>query len=190
MSLLGTTIAATAVVLTSAGAASALSGGVHAGFAAQARGAGLSGAQARLLQRRVSSFIARHGGTQAAINKVTLANGSMVFALPGEGPAGRARASATELAASSSWSTCPLGDFCTWNGTNYGGNAKREYYYCREAVQPFTDIGSWKNDETPQDGTGPQAQILYDDGYRYLTPHPWCANSSWVWADTFGIIPC
>ena len=54
------------------------------GFSAQARGAGLTGAQAGELQSAVNAELARAGGTQVGANKINRPGATVLLPLPGE----------------------------------------------------------------------------------------------------------
>lgn len=169
-----------------AGTASASTGGAPAGFAAQARSAGLSGAQAGQLQQEVNGFVGRYGGTQAAINEVDFTGGSILFAIPGE-------TYARDLTLTGSKGivpdvgTCSYLYFCAFTGTGYSGT-KISMYYCQ-----FYDTfslygnGSWINNQT----AGTRARF-YDSNYRliFTTPPAPSRSPSYNWTPVYHIKPC
>jgi hypothetical protein len=105
-------MAASLTVAAGAGAAHAVPS--HPDFAAQARGAHLSGAQAADLQRRVDSYLSRSGGTQVSINEIDLgAAGSILLTLPGMDRAREVNAAGRVAPAAAA---CNYYYFCAFSG--------------------------------------------------------------------------
>jgi hypothetical protein len=125
------------------------------GFAARAHSTGLTAAQVGALQRDVNVFIGK--------NARAVANAS----------AGRTvkRVNVT---------SCPLGDFCIWPSSNFRGTPD-DFSTCGvNHPNPYAGSanGSWKNDQTPQNGSGPHVKMLAANGtVLYTTPAPWCDSS-------------
>ena len=162
----------------------------QAGFATRAYAAGLTNAQVQGLEQKVSGFIGRYGGTQVAINEVAFHGGSMLFAVPGHNARDVANASAGTTVETADSSTCPLGAFCEWDQYSYSGD-RDEFFSCIRFPEPFGGLtGSWKNDQTPQDGTGPQVKMYIGSMVVYTTPPPWSGNQKWGWRDLTSIKPC
>lgn len=169
---------------------SASAGNAQSNFTAQARAAGLTNSQIRTLEREVNAFISRSGGRQVAINKVAFNGGDILFAVPGWSARQMTRVSAGNMIEATVTSTCPVGDFCEWNGTDYAGTAKATFYAYRNDTAPFTgNAGSWKNDQTPQNGSGPKVIIYYVD-FTYVSPPPWSSNPTWDWFDALSVTLC
>ena len=126
--ILLTGAAAFLAVAAAAGTASASAIGAHPGFAAQARGYGLSSAQVSTLQREVNGFITQHGGKQVAINEVTFRGGSIVFPVPGQKYARPVTSAATARPATAI-ATCYNLNFCLYQNADFGGGIER-FYYC------------------------------------------------------------
>jgi len=117
---LGATAAAALMVVGLVGTAQAqTTPSAAATFAAQARAAGLTTAQATGLQAEVNSYLAQLGGRQVAANAIDLnGTGGLVLPVPGElkvRPMAGSAAARPEING-----TCFSGDFCTWQ--LFGGN--------------------------------------------------------------------
>ena len=163
------------------------------GFAARALSAGLTAAQVRALQLEVNVYTGRYGGRQVAINKVTFAGGSILLPVPGRNARVVANVSAGRTVERVDSTTCPLGAFCAWPNSDYGG-ARAAFFACgTDFPNPdlSDNIGSWKNDQTPQDGTGPRVQMR-DQHHNVLftTAPPWCANRAFSWFNVFFFRVC
>jgi hypothetical protein len=184
-------IAVGAVLMLATTAASASAPGN--GFAARARSAGLTAAQVGALQQEVDVFIGHYGGRQVAINKVAFAGGSVLFPVPGRNARAVANASAGQTVETTDTTSCPLGAFCAWPDPNYGG-ARRAFYACgTDWPNPFLSdqIGSWKNDQTPQNGSGPRVKML--DSHHdviYTTAPPWSASTAFSWFNVYYFRVC
>jgi hypothetical protein len=155
-----------------------------AGFAARARSAGLSPAQIRSTQHQVQAFIKSYGGRQVALNLVDFRGGNMLFVVPGRDARAVANASAGKMIEHVVSSTCPVTAFCAWEQENYAGT-RASFFSCgTDFANPFGPSiydGSWKNDQSPQDGTGPKVKFLLDTtghGTKFTTPAPWAGDPS------------
>lgn len=175
--------AAGAVLVLATTAASAPAPGN--GFAARARSAGLTAAQVGALQREVNVYIGHYGGRQVAINKVVFAGGSILFPVPGRNARAVANASAGRTVEKRNSTACPLGAFCAWSGHDYSG-ARAEFFACgTDWPNPYNGLvdGSWKNDQTPQNGSGPRVKMLANNhSVVYTTAPPWCASTNFDWS--------
>ncbi|MFG2126881.1 hypothetical protein ACGFNV_03615 [Streptomyces sp. NPDC048751] len=140
---------------TTTGVATAANGSARTDFAAQAKGLGLTSAQAHELQRRVDSYLSETGGTQVSVNKIRLGDrGEILLALPGESTvrtANAPRKPASEL--------CPGNTMCAWKGTWYTGD-KIKMWACYNYRIPWLENGSWINNQS----TGTVANFLDDYG--------------------------
>jgi hypothetical protein len=151
----------TTVTTTAAAAVAAKPTDDTAKFAAQAKHAGLSAAEARTLQARVDKVLATLGGKQTAANEVLWKNGSgsTTVVLPGEQ---RARTLGTNSGPGEWWG-CLYRYLCLWEAPNSGGN-KHSLFNCEDYYTPYP-IGSWVNHQT--NGT----VGVFKDYYR--TPFYW-----------------
>lgn len=152
-------------------------------FAAQAKGAGLSNAQAEKLQEKVDFYLERMGGTQVAINKVDLNGaGAVVIPLPGQDRAHEVSASGK----ASALYTCAYGHFCAYSDTYYKGSVI-DMYYCQHYNMPWSGPGSWDNNQT----TGTRARM--EDRYHvttYTTPGARSWDPTGNWTNPWYVVPC
>ncbi|MET9429475.1 MULTISPECIES: peptidase inhibitor family I36 protein [unclassified Streptomyces] len=164
-------VAAMAFGLTNPAAAASVPG--HHDFAAQAEAAGLDDDEAEDLQEQVDTHLARHGGTQVALNRIAIADkGEIVLPLPG---ARQGRAS------------CPAQNFCMFTGTNFTGAQFNLYRCATYALDNWTGYGSWINNQT----AGTRARFL--DSNRntiYTTPGAYSASSSYNWNPVWYVVNC
>lgn len=150
-------------------------------FAAQAKHAGLTGAEAKQLQTTVDGYLATQGGTQVAANKIALpGRGEIVVALPGE-------RQARDLTAAKSARACPYENFCMYTGTNYTGTQFNLWQCQTYDLSNWNYPGSWINNQTP----GTRARFL-DRNYNtiYTTPGAYSYSSYYNWAPVWHVIPC
>lgn len=169
-----------------AGAAQSSAAGTPSSFAAQARAAGLTSAQVATLQGEANGFIAEHGGTQVALNKVQFPGGDILFAVPGETYARDLGTASTDTTAPAVDETCPILYFCAYHGTNYTGTAIQLTQCNVQTVMPWTVTGSWKNDQSE----GTRAYFTLIDGSVVATPGAWSADPSYDWAPVLLIEAC
>lgn len=182
-------LAGALVMLAGAAApASSAVASVRPSFAAQARGAGLTRAQAGTLQREVNSFIAKHGGTQAAINEVKFRGGDIVFAAPGQKYAHVVTGRST-AAVLSSPEKCPYENFCIYQGTHFTGTYAN-YFYCNiynPILKLFTGTGSWKNNQIAGVKAyfyGPTVNLIYTTAAAYSN------NANYNWTPVYYVEAC
>lgn len=118
------------------------------GFEAQARDAGLSGAQAEVLQAQVEAEAQRSGGTQTAANEIRLPDGSeLLLPLPGEAYA-RDLDAPVRVRDQQAPSSCGSYTFCAYSGTNFTGTVKRQLL-CSEPISiVWNGPGSWSTDQS------------------------------------------
>lgn len=153
-------------------------------FAAQARTAGLTGIQAASLQQRVDTYRARTGGTQVAINKISLGGkGDIVLALPGE-------RHAREVGVSGQvgiMAVCDPGNFCAFSQTELHGDVLRYYYCAYRLSMPFAGYGSYINNQTQ--GTSAH---FYDSNaaYMYDSLAAVGVSRTFNWNYVYSIRPC
>ncbi|MFC4609919.1 hypothetical protein ACFO9E_19200 [Streptomyces maoxianensis] len=175
-------IAATAIGLTGpATAATSAAGNGQGRFAAQAKQAGLTGAEAKQLQTSVDGYLATQGGTQVAANKIALpGKGEIVVALPGE-------RQARDLTGAKTARACPYENFCMYTGTNYSGTQFNLWRCQTYDLSNWNYPGSWINNQTP----GTRARFL-DRNYNtiYTTPGAYSYSSYYNWAPVWHVIPC
>ena len=184
---LGATAAAALMVVGLVGTAQAQTATTNAAatFAAQARAAGLTTAQASGLQAEVNSYLAQLGGRQVAANAIDLnGTGGLVVPVPGEL---KVRAMAGSAATRPEINgNCTSGDFCTWQLFD-GGGAFLFKFVCNSPVNfPSSWLpgrqGSYWNHQT-----GGAHAFVYEGlnglGTRDISPAvgslvewPWGAN--------------
>ncbi|MGE7387310.1 peptidase inhibitor family I36 protein [Streptomyces sp. NPDC004126] len=177
-----------AALLAAPGAAGAATGadGGPAGFAAQARAAGLDGAQAKGLQKRVDSYLAKEAGTQVAANKITLAGGGeILLALPGEKYArelGTSQPTAATAAAN-----CAYTYVCAYSGTWFSGD-KKSFYTCNTLNSiPWSGTGSWINNQRPE-----LRARFYDvnKNVGWISPGGYSEDGEAPWGWVYYLSPC
>ncbi|MFB7585944.1 hypothetical protein [Streptomyces sp. NPDC056169] len=127
-----------------AGAAGAASD-AGTGFTAQARSAGLNGAEARSLQKRVDGYLAQTDGTQVGANKIALAGGGeLLLTLPGEK---RARDLTAPNAGLGALAGCPYTYVCAYKYENFTGD-QMNLFDCDTLNRiVWTTTGSWINNQ-------------------------------------------
>jgi hypothetical protein len=164
--------------------ASASAGGDQSSFAAQARSAGLTGAQIAELQKEVNAYIRTYGGTQVAINKVDFRGGNITFAVPGQRYADAITSSGS---ATPEDADCPSQYFCAYSGTYFSGT-KLEFYYCGDFYDmPFFGVGSYYNNQTE----GDVATFWGADGNVVGHSEPAVsALSGYDWIPVYYVVPC
>ncbi|MFE7593745.1 peptidase inhibitor family I36 protein [Kitasatospora sp. NPDC057512] len=160
-------------------------GAGQAGFSAQARGLGLSGAQARSLQDRVDDYLAKTpGASQVAVNKVALPGGELLLPLPGEE---RARDLAAEGDSPALSAGCPYTYVCAYSGTNFTGEELR-LFTCNYPVPiRWGGTGSWINN---------QRSTLYARFYDvngnvgWTSPGGYSEDRAAPWGWVYWLSPC
>jgi hypothetical protein len=113
------------------------------GYAAPARPAHLTASQATQLQHEVDAVIAKTGGTQTAINEVSIAGADILVPLPGE-----ARARYLNRVVHPDQAGCPYTDFCAYQYQDFTGQMLL-YHYCQDTSMPWGSVGSYDNNQTP-----------------------------------------
>ncbi|MFD5697003.1 hypothetical protein [Streptomyces lasiicapitis] len=113
-------------------------------FRTQAAVAGLTTAEAKILQNRIDAALASDGGKQSAANEIRYPDGRLLLALPGE-------KYARELGKNSGTAahSCTPGRLCGYSGVEYTGD-EREWYTCAFHKKPtnWRSGGSWYNNQT------------------------------------------
>ncbi|MEF9884594.1 hypothetical protein [Streptomyces sp. P9-A4] len=185
-------VAALAMTLTAlvaapgaAGAAGTAGGAAGGGeFAAQARTAGLTGAQAKSLQKRVDGYLASTGGTQVAANKIALPGGELLLTLPGERKARDLDATAVP---GDTVGTCRYSYVCAYKFENYTGD-QFDMFTCNHLFRiEWNTTGSWINN---------QRSDLYADFYdktkviRWTSPGGLSYDSQADWRWVWYVSPC
>ncbi len=173
--------AATALAGSLIGASGTASAAGTAGFADQAKKAGLSGSQAKELQTRVNDYLARTGGKQVAANRIELDGATLTLTLPGE------RKTRDLSSANAKFAECRYERFCMFRGESFTGD-QLDLYYCKDhALSNWRGYGSWFNNQTP----GTQAR-LKDRNRNVVTTtvgapsyHP-----SYYWEPIWYVRPC
>lgn len=148
-------------------------------FAAQARAAGLTAAEAKGLQARVDDYLQKVGGVQVAANEIEYGIGAtLTLTLPGEQ---RARSLSDP-----DMTDCPYYHFCGYK-FNFGVGDRITAYYCNTRVYiPWTTNGSWFNNQTPQTWTQLQN---YNGGVVTwsIAPQKWY---DYPWTPVYWVDPC
>jgi hypothetical protein len=176
-------IAAAMSLMAVAGTASAAATGIQPRFAAQARAAGLSAAQAGQLQRQVSSYIRAHGGTQAALNVVDFPGGSITFVVPGEKYARDLATNPRPLASG----VCTGTTFCAYKAAFFEGDEISVFNNCEYATMPWKTEGSYINHLA----NGLVAAWYNAEGVLvYATPPAPVTNQEVNWDPVASIISC
>lgn len=154
------------------------------GFAAQARDAGLTGAQATALQARMDTYLARTGGKQVAINKIDLdGQAELVLTLPGET---RAREIGDPDRAGLQ-NECLQYYFCAFSQQQYGGDTLRYFYCAYKLSMPFAGFGSYSNAQTK----GTSAHFYGSNGaYMYDSLRAAVLVTPFNWTYVWWIKPC
>jgi hypothetical protein len=147
-------------MLTGTGHASA-EGAQRVAYEQQADRLGLTTAEKHSMQSRVDAYMKEHGGTQVALNKISLDDqGSYaLLTLPGEK---RAREVSDPI--TTSGSTCDYYYFCIYESVSYDGNME-EWKHCNNREIDYVGYGSWVNNQTP----GTRAQFKSNDGVTRWT---------------------
>ncbi|MCZ0980717.1 peptidase inhibitor family I36 protein [Streptomyces diastatochromogenes] len=164
------------------GTAGAATGGDA--FAAQARSAGLTGAQAKSLQNRVDGYLAKTGGTQVGANKIALPGGELLLTLPGEK---RARDLDTKDAGAGLLAGCPYTYVCAYKYENFTGD-QMNFFDCN-TLNPigWSTTGSWINN---------QKSTLYAKFYdkakvlRWTSPGGPSSDAHADWSWVYYLSPC
>ena len=154
-------------------------------FAAQARGYGLSDAQAASLQRRVDTYLARTGGTQVAINKIDLdGKGVLLLTLPGQKHAHEIGAPNRPDA---TFADCEVRNFCAYSAPDLTGDLIMYYYCTYKLSMPFAGYGSYFNIQI----AGASAHF-YDSNraYMYDSLAAFSSSSPFYWSPVYWVKPC
>jgi hypothetical protein len=139
----GAAVLVIASLAVAAPAAAAPAGAAAGRFAAQAQQAHLSVAQVSQLQREVDAMVAKTGGTQTAINQISIYGADILLPLPGEAKARNFNPGVTLDGAG-----CPYYNFCAYENSNYLGR-QINYYYCVDTYMPYITIGAYDNNQSP-----------------------------------------
>ncbi|MFC9606719.1 hypothetical protein ACFTTN_25080 [Streptomyces niveus] len=155
-------------------------------FTKQARGLGLTGAQARSLQSRADDYLAKTGGTQVSVNEIRVKAGAVLtLALPGEKYARNLDGMAG--ANSAQGYVCPYGSLCAYSLRNYEGDAID--IRCTYISMPWSGNGSWHNNQV----TGRKA-FFYDSNFNLGWTSPgassWDADAPWGWVYWLSATAC
>ncbi len=135
---------AVALVLAGPGMAGPASAAPAGRYAAQAKLAHLTAAQAAQLQRKVDATVAKTRGTQIGINEVSIPGADILLPLPGE-----AKARDLNTVVKPDIDGCPYRDFCAYENADYTG-VMVKMFYCEDYGLPdFTHVGRYDNNETP-----------------------------------------
>ncbi|MBV6703290.1 hypothetical protein KV557_40465 [Kitasatospora aureofaciens] len=185
------TAAAAATLLTLSLSAGTASASTPEPFADQARAAHLTPAQNRALHAEVATYLKRTGGTQTALNVITLPGETIRVAIPGEAHPRDFVNNPALVPATVSSSPClnmnGSGYFCTWSGTEYTGS-EADMYYCNTSYNmPFSGTGSYSNDQT----IGVRAKFYgkYGDYLGSSQPALY-GQPSYNWYYVWTIVPC
>lgn len=176
-----TTAIASLVLLTGMAVFPAAAGATtsHPDFTAQAKSLGLTSAQAQSLQTRADNYLSTIGGTQVAVNEISLRGADLFLTLPGQTRArnlGAGTAGPQTPAAS-----CNYYHMCAYENQNFSGDTI-DMYNCGNYSIPWSDRGSWINNQS----TGTRAQFKSSDNVTRWTSAGAYTNDpnadwSWVW---------
>ncbi|MER5887911.1 peptidase inhibitor family I36 protein [Streptomyces sp. NPDC001941] len=164
------------------GARAVQDGRAQRDFTAQARGAGLTAAQAKSLQARVDGYLAGRGGRQVAANKIDLGNAELLLALPGEQRARELTGGSAKLAAVA----CPYTYLCAYSKPNYTGDIFMLFDCGVKTPIPWSGTGSWFSNQRADliarfyDGNG---NVGYSAPGGSKDP-----NAPWGWV--YNLSPC
>ncbi|MFI2733565.1 peptidase inhibitor family I36 protein [Streptomyces sp. NPDC018711] len=151
-------------------------------FAAQARSAGLTGAQAKSLQKQVDAYLAKSGGTQVGANKIALPGGELLLPLPGEERARDLDAPAGVAAAS-----CPYTYVCAYYGQNYTGSELRLFTCNYPVYINWYTTGSWINNQRAE----LRAKFYDKSGVlRWTSPGGYSSDPAADWRWVGYLSPC
>ncbi|MDT9687197.1 peptidase inhibitor family I36 protein [Streptomyces sp. P9(2023)] len=175
------------VATTSAAGATTGPGGGSArtDFSAQATAAGLSNSQAKSLQGRVDTYLAKTPGTQVAANEIALAGGgTLLLTLPGEK---QARELGAENASRAAAAGCPYTYVCAYKGENFTGDELR-LYTCNYAVPIYwSGTGSWINNQR----STLYAKFYDVNGYLgWTSPGGYSEDRHAPWGWVYWLSPC
>ncbi|GAB3963610.1 hypothetical protein GCM10029978_022040 [Actinoallomurus acanthiterrae] len=164
-----------------------------ADFAAQAKSAGLSNAQAKTLQTRVDRYVADYHGTQIAANKVSAKGMYITVALPGEKYA-RTLPAAPGVHANDVWQDKCLADnpiysgwFCLYKGEVFQGDVLSMYTCGDHNIYGWYNNGSWVNNQTK--GTVALLRSA-SGGYKFYTGGAYDSSQSFNWTPVDVVHPC
>jgi hypothetical protein len=165
----------------------------HADFTAQAKSAGLSSTNAKVLQTRVDGYLAKYHGTQIAANKISAKGMYITLVLPGEKYA-RTLPATSGMQASDVWQDKCLngspiysGWFCMYKGETFQGDALSMYTCGDHAIYNWYGNGSWSNDQT----RGTVALLRSANwSYQYYTPGAYSSSTSFNWTPVDVVHPC
>lgn len=152
------------------------------GFAAEARAAGLTAAEAGDLQNRVNQRLAQTGGKQTTANKIEYGPGDyMLLSLPGEQ---YARELSQPVATQA---TCSYYNFCVYQQQTFGGDMLAQSSCSKWIDIPWTGYGSYINNQT----ANTRARFLDElqQLYQYSLPAP-NSNSFYNWNPVYFVDPC
>jgi hypothetical protein len=171
---------------TSAASATAGTDSSQAGFAAQAKGLGLTSSQAKALQSKADGYLAKTNGFQVSANKIRLDSGAvMTLALPGEKFARNLGAKATAGTQSAAY-ICGYGHMCAYSGTFYSGDVI-DMWACRYYPIPWSGDGSWINNQT----TGTVAWFINSSGgIGWASPGAFSFDDVAPWGWVFSVNNC
>lgn len=129
-----------AVTSLSVSTASAATTTTAAKFAAQARELHLTAAQRASLQHSVDAVVARTGGVQVDINRISIPGGEILLPMPGN-------AHAPGLQPLTDYS-CPYQYFCVYQGQTYTGGVMKLFYCSQDDPMPWVGLGIYDNNQS------------------------------------------
>ncbi|MET7619124.1 hypothetical protein [Streptomyces sp. NPDC005408] len=169
-------LAATLVGLTGA-ASAATAPSDQSVFSAQAEKAGLTSAQAKQLQAKVDSYLAKTGGTQVSANKISFKGGEVLV-----GAAGQQRPSdlARPAAKSAADIICYYGELCLTRGADW-----MKLYRCGTYTMPWAGDGYFVNNQT----TGTVARFLNSNKTERWSSRAYEQGTA-TWTPVYYVVPC
>lgn len=178
-------VAGLLLVVAGTGVASASTSSLSA-FATQSKAAGLTAAQAKVLQSRVDAYLHKVGGTQVAANEIRLpGDATLLVTLPGET---RAR-SLTGGVTPNSTPYCIQYDICAWSQQYWEGDEifAEKCGISNRVPIPFSGYGSYANWQT----TGTKARFLDSslNLIEYSLP-AFVNRNSYPWTPVYWMVAC
>lgn len=144
-------------------------------YTAQALKAGLTGAEAATLQRRMDRYLAAHPDSrQVSANRLTTRGGDVTLPVPGENRA-------VDLASPRAAVACSEGHLCIVDGRG----RRYDYYRCGRYGFDGVGDGTFNNNQT----TGTRARFYNQNGTERWS-HVAKGSGTASWTPVFAVEPC
>lgn len=148
--------------------------------ASQAKSAGLTQAQALVLQRKVDSYLERTArGHQTGPNTIAFPGGQITVAVPGERYARDLRTTHAPLEAMN----CNYGNFCV---TVAGDATQKDYFSCGTYGVGYSGSGAWINNQTHSR----RVRMNLTNGQTYTTPNAFYQDPTADWTPVYQLTTC